>query len=165
MDISWLYTFIEWISSIITQIPDYYRHAIDILGYGFSDELGYPGGGVFALMFGFSLMFFLSTYIPSVIKKGYLSLGEKFVYLLKGKSLGKESLNIREYIFPILGYLVIVLHNTFSWSLHYLSLKISCTLIVFHTVLFFTCVILENRGSKEQKDIESSSDTILVHAQ
>ena len=51
MDMSWLHTFFEWISSIIIQIPDYYKHAIDVLGYGYSDKIGYPGEGLFVVIF------------------------------------------------------------------------------------------------------------------
>jgi len=165
MDMSWLHTFFEWVSSIITQIPDYYKHAIDVLGYGYSDKIGYPGDGVFVLIFAYVIFVFLNTYIPSVIVCPHLVLGNKFVHLLKGKPLGKESIALKDYSAVVLYLFLPLSGSSTSWSLHYLALKISCALIVFHTILFFTCVILENRRSKEQKQEESHSDTALVSVQ
>lgn len=171
MDMNWLHTFFEWISSIIIQIPDYYKHVIDVLGYGYSDEIGYPVFGLSVVIFFYGFMFFINTHIPSIIVCPHLSLGTKFVYLLKGKPLGKESLTTHDYYWPVFSYIILLFCNppsTPSWSLHYLALKISCALIVFHTILFFTCVILENRRLKEQKQqkqVESHTDTALVPAQ
>ncbi len=165
MDMSWLHTFFEWVSSIITQIPDYYKHAIDVLGYGYSDKIGYPGEGLFVVIFFYVFFVFLNTYIPSVIVCPYLVLGNKFVCLLKGKPLGKESIALKDYLAVILYLFLPLSGSSTSWSIHYLTLKISCVLIVFHTILFFTCVILENRRLKEQKQEESRSDVVLVSAQ
>ena len=168
MDMSWLHTFFEWVSSIITQIPDYYKHAIDLLGYGYSNEIGYPGFWLFVVIFFYGFMFLIATHIPSIIVCPHLVLGTKFVYLLKGKPLGKDSLTTHDYYWPVFSYIILLFYDIPSWSIHYLALKISCALIVFHTILFFTCVILENRRSKEQKQQkqeESHSDVVLVSAQ
>lgn len=61
MDMSWLHTFFEWISSIIIQIPDYYKHVIDVLGYGYSDEIGYPVFGLSVVIFFYGFMFFITS--------------------------------------------------------------------------------------------------------
>ena len=166
MDMSWLHAFFEWISSIIIQIPYYYEYAINLTAYGdagrFSFEFtDYPVFETSAIVVFYSVFFMLWMFTD---KGKLLGLGIKFWYLLKGKSLGKRPLSIFDFLLPILPYLF------FSWrippgTLHDLTLKISSTLIVFHTVLFLVCVILENRRSKERKQEESHSDVVLVSAQ
>ena len=166
MDMSWLHTFFEWVSSIITQIPYYYEHAINLTAYGDVDQFSfeftdYPVFETSAIVVFYSVFFMLWMFTD---KGKLLGLGIKFWYLLKGKSLGKRPLNIFDFFLPILPYLFFVWHIP-PGTLHDLTLKISFTVIVFHTVLFLICVILDNRRSKEQKQEESHSDTTLVPAQ
>ncbi len=158
-----IYAFIEWLSNITYWIEICYKHAINLTAYGDVDQFSfeftdYPVFETSAIVVFYSVFFMLWMFTD---KGKLLGLGIKFWYLLKGKSLGKRPLNIFDFFLPILPYLFFVWHIP-PGTLHDLTLKISFTLIVFHTVLFLVCVALEYykaRGNKEILASENQSQT------